>query len=96
MALKIDVLDVANAIDALESAVRAVRERLSVDDLIKLSTAAAVGRTGLCTCMSNRLVNIGHCVQAWLWWTVAGKLHRHQRQPRIAEVYVGACQNMQR
>ena len=64
MALKIDVMDVSNALDSLEAAVRAVRERLSVNDLLDLCTAAAVGRTGLCVCMSNRLVTAGPCVCA--------------------------------
>ena len=44
--LKIDVLQVANAMDTIEEAVRAVHERLSIDELLDMSTTAAAGRTG--------------------------------------------------
>ena len=47
MALKIDVLQVANAMDAMEVAVRAEHSRMTIDDMLQLSTAAAAGRTGL-------------------------------------------------
>ena len=46
MALKIDVLQVSNAMDTIEEAVRAVHERLSIDELLDMSTTAAAGRTG--------------------------------------------------
>ena len=47
MALKIDVLQVSNAMDTIEEAVRAVHERLSIDELLDMSTTAAAGRTGV-------------------------------------------------
>ena len=47
MALKIDVLQVANAMDAMEVAVRAEHSRMTIDDMLQLSTAAAAGRTGV-------------------------------------------------
>ena len=47
MALKIDFLQVANAMDAMEVAVRAEHSRMTIDDMLQLSTAAAAGRTGL-------------------------------------------------
>ena len=47
MALKIDVLQVSNAMDAIEEAVRAVHDRLSIDELLDMSTTAAAGRTGV-------------------------------------------------
>jgi len=46
MALKIGVLRVANAMDALEVSVRAEHERLAIDDMLRLSTNAAAGQTG--------------------------------------------------
>ena len=46
MALKIDILQVANAMDALAEAVRAVHVRISIDDMLELSLQAAAGRTG--------------------------------------------------
>ena len=47
MALKIDVLQVVNAMDAMEVAVRAEHSRMTIDDMLQLSTAAAAGRTGV-------------------------------------------------
>ena len=47
MALKIDVLQVSNAMDTIEEAVRAVHERLSIDELLGMSTMTAAGRTGV-------------------------------------------------
>ena len=46
MALKIDVLEVTAALDAVEVAVRAVLERLSVDGMFELCSNALAGRTG--------------------------------------------------
>ena len=54
MALKIDVLQVANAMDALEVAVRAEHTRMTIDDMLQLSTDAAAGRTGLPCAMKYR------------------------------------------
>ena len=47
MALKIDVLQVANAMDSLEVAIRAEHTRMTIDDTLQLSTDAAAGQTGL-------------------------------------------------
>ena len=46
VALKIDVLEVTAALDAVEVAVRAVLERLSVDGMFELCSNALAGRTG--------------------------------------------------
>ena len=46
MALKIDISQVAVAMHALAEAVREVHVRLSIDDMLHLSQAAAAGRTG--------------------------------------------------
>ena len=46
MALKIDIVQVANALNALAEAVRAVHVRISIDDMFELSQQAAAGRTG--------------------------------------------------
>ena len=37
MALKIDVLQAANAMDALEVAIRAEHARMTIDDMLKLN-----------------------------------------------------------
>ncbi len=46
MALKIDVCEVAVALDSVEEAVRAVHDRLTIDDMLALCTNAAAGLTG--------------------------------------------------
>ena len=46
MALKIDIVQVANALNALAEAVRAVHVRITIDDMLELSLQAAAGRTG--------------------------------------------------
>ena len=46
MALKIDVLEVTAALDAVEVAVHAVLERLSIDGMFELCINALAGRTG--------------------------------------------------
>ena len=46
MALEIDIVQVANAMNALAEAVRAVHVRISIDDMFGLSFQAAAGRTG--------------------------------------------------
>lgn len=46
MALKIDISQVADAMHALAKAVREVHVRLTIDELLDLSQAAAAGRTG--------------------------------------------------
>ena len=62
MALEIDVLQVANAMDALEVAVRAEHARVTIDDMLQLSTNAAAGRTGLqCTMKYRRGDNCCVC-----------------------------------
>ena len=62
MALKIDVLQAANAMDALEVAIRAEHARMIIDDMLKLSTNAAAGRTGLPCAMKYRQVDNSLCV----------------------------------
>ena len=64
MALKIDVLQVANAMDALEVAIRAEHARMTIDDMLKLSTNAAAGRTGMSCAMKYRRGDNLHGVQA--------------------------------
>ena len=62
MALKIDVLQAANAMDALEVAIRAEHARMTIDDMLKLSTNAAAGRTGLpCTMKYRQIDNFAVC-----------------------------------
>ena len=46
MALKIDVGEIASALDSVDVAVRAVRDRLTIDGMLKLCTGAAAARTG--------------------------------------------------
>ena len=46
MALKIDVLEVTAELDAVEVAVRAVLERMSIDGMFELCTNALAGRKG--------------------------------------------------
>ena len=46
MALKIDISQVAEAMHSLAEAVREVRVRISIDDMLELSRRAAAGRTG--------------------------------------------------
>ena len=46
MALKIDVGEIASALDSVEVAVRAVRDRLTIDGMLELCTDAAAARTG--------------------------------------------------
>ena len=46
MALKVDVLEVTAALDAVEVAVRAVLERLSIDGMFEMCTNALAGGTG--------------------------------------------------
>ena len=48
MALKIDIVQVANALNALAEAVRAVHVRITIDDMLELSLQAAAGRTVQC------------------------------------------------
>ena len=48
MALKIDIIQVANAMHELAKAVRAVHVRISIDDMFALTLQAAAGPTG-CT-----------------------------------------------
>ena len=53
MALKIDIVQVANAMNALAEAVRAgVHVRISIDDMLELSLQAAAGRTGPVWCLN--------------------------------------------
>ena len=46
MALKIDIVQVATALNALVEAVRAVHVRISIDDMFELTQQATAGRTG--------------------------------------------------
>jgi hypothetical protein len=46
MALKIDILQVAAAVQSVAEAVRAVHVRISIDDMLALTQQAAAGRTG--------------------------------------------------
>jgi len=46
MALKIDIVQVANALNMLAEAVRAVHVRISIDAMFELTQQAAAGRTG--------------------------------------------------
>jgi hypothetical protein len=46
MALKVDISEVSAAMDALAEAVRAVRVRIPVEDMVEMSHQAAAGRTG--------------------------------------------------
>ena len=59
MALKVDISDVAAAMDVLAPAVRAVHVRIPVADMVDLSERAAAGRTGLPAHASIEVVT--HC-----------------------------------
>ena len=61
MALQIDVSQAAHAMDALEVAVRAEHERLTIADMLQLSINAAAGRTGFQCTLKYRLVERATC-----------------------------------
>ena len=66
MAMRIDVSEVSNAMDHIEEAVREVHERLSIDELMTMATAAAAGRTGMIARCFGRTVHAQLPVQASL------------------------------
>jgi hypothetical protein len=58
MALDIAISQVGQAMDNVEEAVRAVRVRLAIEEVLELSSAASVSRTGLLRCAQHAPKNI--------------------------------------
>ena len=92
MALKVDILEVAAAMDVLAAAVRAVHVRIPVADMVDLSERAAAGRTGLPAHASIEVVTHCHGCCRPLRGVAARELHLDAREAELPAQLVGSRQ----